>query len=172
MHGEQEVILGRVKRDGTFEITSVADGSYAVEILGLEHDWCTKSARIGLDDVVEKGLQVEKGTCGGALEIGLSLDSAHLDGSVKDRDHAVAGARVRIMPDPETPYNKRRSQVARTDQAGHFVLTGLRPGKYRVRARLPSSTQDASLKSEPQSVSLSERDHQTMQLTIPRPADE
>src|SRR5438874_7328659 len=63
---------GRVKKDGTFEVTSVKDGNYAIRLWGLEHDWYVKSVRLGADDILEKGLQVEKGASGGRLEIVVS----------------------------------------------------------------------------------------------------
>jgi protocatechuate 3,4-dioxygenase beta subunit len=166
------VAQGHAKKDGTLEIALVKDGSYAIEVYGLRHDWYVKSVRMGRDDVFEKGLQIEKGNPGGALEIALDSDSAQLEGSVNDKEHAVAGARVRIRRDPETPYNKRLSQTVRTDQAGHFVITGMPPGKYRVVARLASSTRDVPLKSDPQSVTLAGRDHKTIELKIVHPEDE
>jgi protocatechuate 3,4-dioxygenase beta subunit len=166
------VARGNAKKDGTLEIASVKDGSYAVEVYGLGHDWYVKSVRIGRDDVFERGLQVERGNPGGALEIGLDSDSAQLEGSVSDKEHVVAGARVRIRRDPETPYNRRLSQTVRTDQAGHFVITGMPPGKYRVVARLASFTRDVPLKSGPQSVTLAGRDHKTIELKIVHPEDE
>jgi len=57
----------RVKKDATFEITSVPDGTYAVIVRGLERGWYAKSARIGQNDVLEKGLQVEKDASGECL---------------------------------------------------------------------------------------------------------
>ena len=50
-----------MKKDGTFQITSVKDGDYAINVWGLEHDWFVKSARLGPNELLEKGLQVEKG---------------------------------------------------------------------------------------------------------------
>jgi hypothetical protein len=45
-------------------------------------------------------------------------------------------------------------------------LTGLAPGTYRVLAKYGASTGDGALRSEPQIVTLSERDHKTLQLTM------
>jgi hypothetical protein len=157
---------GRAKKDGTFEITSVRDGDYAISVGGIEDGWYVKSARLGSDDILEKGLQLEKGGSGGRLEIVLSSASAQLEGSVSERDGAVIGARVRVAPDPETPYNRSRSQSATTDQTGHFTLINLPPGSYRVVARLPVSSESSPRKSEPQIVTLAEHNRKTIQLTI------
>jgi hypothetical protein len=163
---------GRVKKDGTFEITSVKDGNYAVRVWGLEHDWYVESVRFGGDNILEKGLQVEKGAGGGRLEVVVGSASAQVEGSVNDGSQAMIGAHVRITPEPETPYNRFRSRSAKTDQAGHFSMTGLAPGEYRMFASCPASPGSGSLKADPQLVTLSERDHKTAQLVIVKPQTE
>jgi hypothetical protein len=157
---------GRVKKDGTFEIPWVNDGNYALYVQGLGDDGYVKSARLGSDDILEKGLQIEKGGSGGRLEVVVSSASAQLEGSVSGGDGVVIGASVRAAPEPETPYNRSRSYGARTDQTGHFSLTGLAPGTYRVLARYPSSPASGIVRSDPQIVTLSEHEHKTVQLTI------
>jgi hypothetical protein len=158
---------GRVKKDGTFEIASVGDGNYAVSVWGLKEDWYVKSVRLGATDILENGLQLEKSP-GGVLQVVVSSGSAQLEGSVSDHDNAVIGARVRVVPDPETPYNRFRAESTRADQTGHFSLVGLAPGKYRVLAR-NATPGNPSLKSDPLFVTLSERDHKSVQLTIVHP---
>ncbi len=161
---------GRVKKDGTFEIKSVRDGDYAFTFWGLENNWYVKSVRRGADDVLEKGLQVEVGNSGGRLDVVISSGSAQLEGSVSDRDGPVIGAHVRVMPEPETPYNRSRSRDVRTDQLGRFSLTALVPGTYRVIARSSAASASGTLRSDPQTVTLSERDRKTLQLTIEEPS--
>ena len=161
----------RVKKDLSFELDSVADGNYSVRVWGIEHGWYIKSVRCGAQDVLEKGLQVENGAADGKLEIVVSSTSAQLEGSVMDHDAPVIGARVHIVPDPKTPYNRFRSDSANTDQTGHFVITGLAAGKYRVVGRTGASQGGEVLKSEPQNVTLSEGEHKTIQLTVQPPAE-
>ncbi len=163
---EQLGAQGRAKKDGTFEIKSVSDGNYAVTVWGLESNWFVKSVRIGGDDILEKGLQLEKGSAGRTIEVVISSASAQLDGSVSDDDTPVAGAHVRVVPEPETPYNRFRVHSLRTDQTGRFSFVGLAPGTYRVLARHGGAAGSSALKSEPHVVTLSERDHKTMQLTM------
>jgi hypothetical protein len=145
------------------------NGDYAIRMGNLESGWYIKSARLGADDILEKGLQVEKGSAGGKLEIVVSTGGAQLEGSVTDGDQSMAGARVRITPDPETPYNRMRWTRARTDQAGHFLVTGLAPGKYRVVAKAGGVSGSDLLKSEPQAITLSEHEHKTLELKIEKP---
>ncbi|MFI5069820.1 MAG: collagen binding domain-containing protein, partial [Terriglobales bacterium] len=159
---------GNVKKDGTFELTSVYDGNYAVSVWGLGPDAYVKSIRSGQDDVLEKGLQVEDNSTG-KIEIVISSNSADLEGSVSDDDGIVIGAQVRVAPDPATPYNRFRRSGTVTDQLGNFSLTGLAPGNYRVSARLSAPSGSSSHKSEPQTVTLAEHDHQSIQLKLVKP---
>ena len=157
---------GRVKKDGTFEIPWVSDGNHALYVQGLGDDGYVKSARLGSDDILEKGLQLEKGGPGGRLEVVISSASAQLEGSVSGGDGLVIGASVRAAPEPETPYNRSRSNSARTDPTGRFSLTGLAPGTYRAVAKHPASPASGTLRSDPQIVTLSEHEHKTVQLTV------
>jgi len=167
--GEEVGGNGRVNKDGTFEIPSVRDGSYAIQLWGLEQEWYVKAARLGQEDILENGLQVEKGAAGGTLEMVVSSSSAQLEGSVTDGEQAITGARVRILPEPVIPYNRFRSVSLRTDQIGHFSVPNLAPGKYQVFARSPALDGGGSLKSDPQIVTLSESDRKMVQLVIVRP---
>lgn len=156
-----------VKPDGSFEINGVHEGKYTLQVYGGgEGDWYIKSARLGSDDVLEHGLQVEKGTAG-TLEITISNASAQLEGSVVQDDKPAIGARVRIVPDPETSYNRIRRRDTTTDENGMFVFSGLAPGNYRITARAPAVPGGEAAAAEPQSVTLAERDHKTVRLTLP-----
>jgi protocatechuate 3,4-dioxygenase beta subunit len=169
--GQPSSAWSRVKKSGAFELTDVKDANYSISVYGLEPGWYTKSARLGQDDVLEQGLQVEKRASSGTLEIVISSASAQLEGSVTAADQPIAGARVRVTPDPKTPYNDTRSRSAATDQTGHFSIVGLAPGKYRVIAKSVPS-EGTALSSDPQTVTVSERDHKTIELKIVPPAEQ
>jgi protocatechuate 3,4-dioxygenase beta subunit len=157
---------GRVKPDGSFELKNLPEGNYAVVVNGGDQSrWYVKSARLGSDDVLEHGLEVEKGT-GGTLEIVISATRAQLEGSVTQEDKPVVGARVLAVPDPETPYNRMRRRDATTDQNGQFVLPGVAPGKYSVTARSPANPAGDEAKADPQSVTLSEGGQKNLQLKL------
>jgi hypothetical protein len=161
------------KADGSFQMHGVSDGDYALRVYGMEEGWYVKSARLGGEDVLEKGMQVEKGSVGGTLDIGLSSACAQLEGSVTDHDKPAGGAQVWAKPEPETPYNRMRLKSTSTDQNGHFIFRTLPPGKYRVTAKLASVSPDMpATASEPEIVTLGEHDHQTLQLTLATPQSE
>lgn len=161
---------GQTKKDGSFEIQDVADGDYALHVSGLEPGWYVKSARHGAEDVLQKGVHVERSSSSGTLAIVLSSASAQLEGSVTNHDKPVAGAKVRVRPNPETPYNRMLSESSSTDQNGHFTINDLAPGQYRVIAKLPTESGDVpAITSEPQIITLGEHDHQTAQLVLKSP---
>jgi len=163
----------QVKQGGSFEINDVLDGSYALQVYGMEQGWYVTSARLGAEDVLQKGLQVERGSSTGRLEIILSSASAQLEGAVSDHDKPAVGAQVRVKPDPETRYNRQRSNNTSTDQNGRFIFHALAPGKYRVTARLRSASSEAPVTtSDAKIVTLGEHDHQAVQLMLATPQTE
>lgn len=159
-----------VKKDGSFEFNSVRDGSYAIAVWGLDRDAYVRSARCGPDDLLEKGVQVD-GSSSGKIEVALSSAGAQVEGSVTDDDGAVIGAGVRLAPDPLTPYNHLRIQRTTTDQLGHFSLTNIAPGKYKLTARPMASSENTAYKTEPQAITLSENDHKTTQIKLEKPPE-
>src|SRR5208283_999274 len=172
---EGALAYAEVKKDGSFQFKDVADGSYALQVSGMENGWFVKSARMGGEDVYQKGAQIEKGASAGSLEIMLSSDGAQLEGSVRDKEHdqPIAGAQVRVKFDPETPYNRSCSHSASTDQNGHFSFDALPPGKYRVVAKLPSATPEVpAISSDPTTVTVWEREHQAVQIKLATPKTE
>jgi len=154
------------KKDATFEMKSVPDGNYTLSVWGLEHDAYVRSIRFGSDDVLEKGVQVESGSSSGKLDVVISSEGATGGGSVSDDDGPVIGARVRLAPDPLTPYNHLRVQRTTTDQLGHFSLAKIAPGKYTLTAKPVVSSEATPYKSEPQILTLTENDHKTIEMKL------
>jgi hypothetical protein len=69
-----------------------------------------------------------------SLEIWLSERGATLTGLVKQKDDAVADARVTVVSWPAPAGEFPATKTATTDAAGRFTLKGLAPGHYRVIA--------------------------------------
>ncbi len=172
---ESEPGYTEVEKDGSFDLKSVMDGGYALGVYGLQQGWFVKSARLGNEDVFQKGVQVEDGAVKGNLEIVVSNDGAQVEGAVTESDEnkPLVGAQVKVRVDPESEYNRSRSEQVNTDQNGHYVLKDLAPGKYKVTAKVPSSGADApSIKSEPVTVTLGEREHRGLDIKITVPKSE
>ena len=169
-HDDQSAAAwARVKKDGTFQLLDLADGIFTFSMNGLEVGWYVKSVRLGADDVLAKGLEIEDGKGGGTIQVVVSNNGAELTGSVTQDDKPMIGARVRITADPENQYNRFRSRSTNTDQNGRFSLIGLAPGQYRVTAKTAGLGQGSAIASDPKSISLSEHDHKTIDLTVASP---
>jgi len=166
-------VFTEINKDGTFELDGVTDGSYVLHVGGIEQGWFVKSAHLGSEDVLQNGLQMEKGAAGGTLEIVIASDGAQLEGTVTDSDQnqPLAGVHVKANLDPQTDFNRFRSRENVTDQNGHYVLKDIPPRKYKVSARMPSSGGSAqAIKSDPVVVTLGEREHRAfdIKLTVPK----
>ena len=169
-YGDQTAgAFARVKKDGTFQLLDVPDGTFSFSMNGLEEGWYVKSVRLGATDLLANGLEAEKGKGGGTIQVVVSNGGAELAGSVTQDDKPVIGARVRITPDPETRYNRLRTHTANTDQSGRFSFIGIAPGQYHVIAKASGPDREDAVASDPKSVSLAEHDHKTIELTVPSP---
>lgn len=131
-----------------------------------ETGWYVKSIRFGPDDVMEKGLLIEKGSTGGSVEIVMSSSAAQVEGSVTQDDKPAIAAHVSIRPDPDTPYNHSRAKSTSTDQNGHFAITNLAPGKYQISAKVKSDSGAPAATTEAQTVTLHDSDKQSVQLVL------
>ena len=169
-HGDQTAgAWARVKKDGTFQLLDVPDGSFSFYMNGLEEGWYVKSVRLGTTDLLANGLEVEKGEGGGTIQVVASNGGSELTGLVSQDDKPMIGARVRIATDPETRYNHLRTRTANTDQSGHFSFIGVAPGQYHVIAKASGLDREDAVASDPKSVSLAEHDHKTIELTVASP---
>jgi protocatechuate 3,4-dioxygenase beta subunit len=159
----------RVKKDGTFQLLDVPDGTFSFDMNGLEEGWYVKSVRVGTTDLLANGLEVEKGEVVGTIQVVVSNGGSELVGLVTQDDKPMVGARVRITPDPETRYNHLRTRSANTDQSGHFSFIGIAPGQYHVIAKASGPAREDDAASDPKSASVAEHDHKTIELTVASP---
>jgi hypothetical protein len=159
----------RVKKDGTFQLLDVPDGTFSFSMNELEEGWYVKSVRLGTADLLANGLEVEKREGGGTIQVVVSNGGSELAGLVTQDDKPMIGARVRITPDPETLYNRLRVRTANTDQSGRFSFIGIAPGQYRVVAKASDPDREDTVPSDPKSVSVAEHDHKTIELTVASP---
>jgi hypothetical protein len=124
---------GVVNADGSFVLANAAPGAYTVNVTSLPDNLYVKAIRLGNLDVLTQGLSIHSG--GDPLAILLSASAAQVDGTVNDAsDQPAAGVTVVAVPN-----GKRRDypffyKVATTDDTGHFALTGLAPGEYKLFA--------------------------------------
>jgi hypothetical protein len=139
---------------------------------GMGPGWFVKSAHLGNEDVLQNGVQVENGAAKGSLDIVVSSEGAQIEGTVTDSDQSqpLAGVHVKATPDPQTDFNRFRSRENATDQNGHFVITDIPTGKYKVSAKMPSSDGGTpAIKSDPVTINLDEREHRALDIKLKVP---
>jgi hypothetical protein len=128
--------LGKIKPDGSFELKNVLPGVYDVLVASESqqmNDVFTESLMVGTKDFADTGLTVS----GGTLSVDLTVTSGAgvVDGVVSnEKGLPVSNAVVVGVPEPKFRKQPNRYQRGITDQAGHFVLRGLRPGSYTLFA--------------------------------------
>ena len=128
--------LGKIKPDGSFELKNVLPGVYDV-LVGSDsqqtNDAFPQSLMVGTKDFVDSGLPVSGGTI--SVELTVSSGAGVVDGTVtNDKGTPVVHALVVAVPEVKFRKQPNRYQRSSTDQAGRFVLHGLRPGTYTLYA--------------------------------------
>jgi len=113
--------------DQSFQLEHVQPGQYRAEI-GLGNNAYVKSMRLGSQDVEGNVIDLRYGASG-ALTLVVSADTCEISGTVSDAKGPMAGAMVGLLP-----QRNGLSSGAVTNDAGKYSITGLPPGKYRLRA--------------------------------------
>jgi hypothetical protein len=124
----------KVKADGSFTISGLADGLYEFEVLSDCANCYLKSASADGADVLDSGLQIS-GAAISSIELVYSSKSGAVDGTVVRADGApAANATVVLVPDPPRRDHERLYREASADQFAHFVAENVTPGKYHAFA--------------------------------------
>jgi Carboxypeptidase regulatory-like domain/Polysaccharide lyase family 4, domain II len=124
-----------LKPDGSFEVFSVSDGSYRVNVWPLPEDAYVKDIRVGDRSVLTSGIEISGGQSPGNLDIIVNPNGGRVDGTVIKNEKPFSGAAVVLIPD-DAELRKDGSfyKQTTTDQNGNFSLRGVRPGEYEAYA--------------------------------------
>ncbi len=126
--------MGMVEKDGSFTMKRVQGGAYRIFISssGEQQPFYVKSARFADQDATD-GFTL--GETAAPLEVVLSAGGGKLDGSVIDEKKKPAvGATVVLVPEGDNRSNSDLFKNASTDQNGHYTITGVKPGDYKLFA--------------------------------------
>jgi hypothetical protein len=128
-----------ISKSGSFTLTATgATGTLQAHLVangfGFE-DYYTKTVSLGGRDVTESGISSGDLTPGATFELTVSPFGARVDGVVlDDSKKPVANAFVVCVPEPKLRARHELYITDTTNQQGHYVLRGLRPGAYKVYA--------------------------------------
>ena len=119
--------------DGTFQVVGLREGGeYRAQFLtgNFPTDLYVKSIRFGGDDVLGRPFKVT-GSGGGPFEVTLGHGLAQINGTVSDaQSKPVSGISVVLISSQR--YRMDLTRTASTDLNGHFSLTNVTPGQYRL----------------------------------------
>ena len=131
---------------GTFRLRNVIADDYRVEVrpvlvappsplvqTSLENAF-VKSIRYGNTDALNNGFHIESSR-DNTLEIVVSMHGGTIEGRVLDEDKKPAiNAKVVLVPESSRRQRGDLYKNASADDLGHYRLTGLAPGNYKVFA--------------------------------------
>ena len=124
-----------IKTDWTFELTGLS-GKRLIRVNGLPQGWTLKSVTLEGADVTDS-FEVKPGESISGLEILVTRNTSELSGTVENAKGTAVGDYVVVVFASDSArwgYQSRYVRVARPDQTGRFVITGLPAGSYLAAA--------------------------------------
>lgn len=121
-----------IKPDGSFLFRNVSEGEYHPRIFAPNGDCYLKSARVGSSPMVEDKVSIHSGS-DHSLEFVVNCRTPQVEGQVLTSDSLPAvGVFVALVPEARLGEDSSEYAEARTDQNGHFLLKGIKPGDYKL----------------------------------------
>ena len=133
--GFTNVPPAKLEPDGSFSLPNISPDQYRLTLSGLPAGFYVKALRIGDRDALTAGLDLTNGAAA-ALDIVLSPNAGVAGGLVQNEQQQPA-AGVTVVAIPQETGRKDQPQyykTAVTDDTGHFTLTSLDPGQYKIYA--------------------------------------
>jgi protocatechuate 3,4-dioxygenase beta subunit len=121
----------RVLADGTFQFHDVPEGTYRINVIALPSGYYLKPG--GEGDPVETGVKVARNHSA-TVDLTLSAGAGRVSGTVTQDDQAFPSATVVLVPDPPRRAEPRFYRQAVTDSSGHFNISDVTPGNYKLFA--------------------------------------
>jgi hypothetical protein len=125
---------GQVTADGGFVLSDVPPDTYNLMIRGAPDTVYVKSIRMGDQDGLESGLDLTRGGVAG-IDVVLAGNAGQIDGTaLTARDEPASGSMVVLVPDERHRQQTSLFKFGTTDRSGHFTMTGIAPGEYKLFA--------------------------------------
>jgi protocatechuate 3,4-dioxygenase beta subunit len=121
--------------DGSFVLANVDAGIWDIHVEPVPPGGYVKAMRLGDRDVLTEDMNIDPGTRE-ALHIVVSARGAVVSGTVKVPEGVARSARAAVLLAPYGKYAQVLSfyRRASADDAGHFEIKGVTPGRYKVFA--------------------------------------
>jgi hypothetical protein len=165
---------GMVDSDGSFHIKYVMPEAYNINVAGLKGNLYIGSIRFGDADVTDAGIDFTQGVATAPMIITLKANGGQVEGVVQDEnDQPVREAFVLLAPDGAKREQDRLYKQAVCDRSGHYAISGVAPGGYKLFALLSNGEDDyderdlaVSLDSRSESVSIDENARENKNLKL------
>jgi len=165
---------GPVKDDLTFTLRNVGPDPYDINVFGLPEGFYLKSIRIGDQDVTETGADFTHGVPAGEMTVVINPNGGQIEGTVQNaKGENAISASVTLIPGESHRSIAWLYKSSNTDQNGHFKMTGVCPGEYKIFAWEEieaGAYQDPDFlkphESDGKAVSVKDSGHETVQLTV------
>jgi protocatechuate 3,4-dioxygenase beta subunit len=164
----------RVKPDGTFLLTGLADGIYEFDVWSRCEGCYLRAATANGQDILDQGLQISSGVAPSPIELVYNSNSATIDGTVLREDGLPAsGATVILVLDQLRHRRHLDYREGSTDQYGHFIIRGVPPGAYHVYSWQSIDYADYTdpeflklFEKKAQTISIDESEQKSLQLSV------
>ena len=126
---------GQVKNDLSFKLQNVTQDIFNITLSGLPEAFYLKTIRFGDQDVTLTGLDFTQGIPAGEVRVVVNPNGGQVEGDIENaKGEAAAGVVVTLIPNDSARATSWLYKSANTDQNGHFLIKGVRPGEYKIYA--------------------------------------
>lgn len=128
-------IEAEVRPDGTFTASNVVPGIWDINVTPVPPGGCIKAMRLGEQDVLAEDMTIGPGTHE-SLHLVVSTHGAVVAGTVTVPPGVARLPRASVLLAPYGKYAQVLSFYAQAaaDDAGHFEIKGVTPGRYKLYA--------------------------------------
>ena len=139
--------------------TSVIPDKYRLTVQANGGAGYVASAKLGDKDVLHGEFPV--GSAGGELHITIRGDSATIGGQVTFQGQAAPGAQIYLIPASDAGAEVK---TGFGDAEGHYEISGVAPGDYRIRAWTGSPTAKEVLSGSSETLTLQPGEQRTVAI--------
>jgi hypothetical protein len=164
---------GIVSVDGAFTLGGIPEGRYGFVLANLPADLYVGDLRLGGRSIYAEGM-IEVGTQPlPNVEIVLRKGGGTIEGVVQDSQKRAVPSDVYLVPETARRRNPMFYKSTRAGAGGHFSITALPPGEYKVFAWdiLPPSgameNTDFIAQYEQRGIPVTVRDGATISVAVP-----
>ncbi len=135
-----------VNPDGTYQIPNVPQGVWDIDAGPVPKGGYLKSMRLGDQDVLAEDMQITSSTAA-LLKIVIATNGATIEGHVTNASGDSVQATVILMPTGRFEHVLSFRRQVFSDEVGHYEISGVMPGTYKLYALEDFDADNDDLKS-------------------------